>query len=187
MFTLKVVTKSWIQYQQSSPKIFKESLLQLCFEFIDLDGNYGYMICIWLKLTGTFIEAWASDEILHHVKEFILMQHNSLHVKVLMRKKQKLISWARSEYGHITKLAKLVLNRSLLWHCHNLGQTVFNFGHHVEFEIFRIWNQLHIYRVFKKTHLKEMCDFLSLKMLLLALALIKTKNHHLFDPLVRKC
>ena len=31
------------------------------------------------------------------------------------------------------------------------------------------------YRVSKKTHLKEMCDFLSLKMLPLALALIKTK------------
>ena len=39
----------------------------------------------------------------------------------------------------------------------------------------------------KKTHLKEMCDFLTLKMLPLTLALIKTKNRHLFDPLVRKC
>ena len=39
----------------------------------------------------------------------------------------------------------------------------------------------------KKTLLKEMCDFLTLKMLPLALALIKTKNCHLFDPLVRKC
>ena len=39
----------------------------------------------------------------------------------------------------------------------------------------------------KKTLLKEMCDFLTLKMLSLALALIKTKNSHLFDPLVRKC
>ena len=37
----------------------------------------------------------------------------------------------------------------------------------------------------KKTHLKEMCDFLTLKMLPLALALIKTKNRHLFDPMVR--
>ena len=39
----------------------------------------------------------------------------------------------------------------------------------------------------KKTHLKEMCDLLTLKMLPLTLALIKTKNRHLFDPLVRKC
>ena len=39
----------------------------------------------------------------------------------------------------------------------------------------------------KKTPLKDMCDFLTLKMLPLALALIKTKNRHLFDPLVRKC
>ena len=39
----------------------------------------------------------------------------------------------------------------------------------------------------KKTPLKEMCDFLTLKMLPLALVLIKTKNRHLFDPLVRKC
>ena len=39
----------------------------------------------------------------------------------------------------------------------------------------------------KKTHLKEMCDFLTLKMLPLALALIKTNNRHLFYPLVRKC
>ena len=37
----------------------------------------------------------------------------------------------------------------------------------------------------KKTPLKEMCDFLTLKMLPLALALIKTKNRHLFDPLVK--
>ena len=43
-----------------------------------------------------------------------------------------------------------------------------------------------IYRVSKKTHLKEMCDFLTLKMLILALALIKTKNRHLFDPLIKK-
>ena len=35
--------------------------------------------------------------------------------------------------------------------------------------------------------LKEMYDFLTLKMLLLALVLIKTKNRHLIDPLVRKC
>ena len=39
----------------------------------------------------------------------------------------------------------------------------------------------------KKTLLKEICDFLTLKMLPLALALIKTKNRHLFYPLVRKC
>ena len=39
----------------------------------------------------------------------------------------------------------------------------------------------------KKTLLKEMCDFLTLKMLPLALALIKTKNRHLFAPLVKKC
>ena len=32
------------------------------------------------------------------------------------------------------------------------------------------------------THLKEMCDFLTLKMLPLAQALIKTKNRHLYDP-----
>ena len=38
---------------------------------------------------------------------------------------------------------------------------------------------------FKKTHLKEMCDFLTLKRLPLGLALIKTKNRHLFDPLVK--
>ena len=38
----------------------------------------------------------------------------------------------------------------------------------------------------KKMSVKEMFDFLTLKMLPLALALIKTKNHHLFDPLVRK-
>ena len=37
----------------------------------------------------------------------------------------------------------------------------------------------------KKTPLKEMCNFLTLKMLPLALALIKTKNRHLFDPLVK--
>ena len=43
------------------------------------------------------------------------------------------------------------------------------------------------YSVSKKTHLKEMCDFLTLKMLPLALALIKTKNCHLFDPLVKNC
>ena len=35
--------------------------------------------------------------------------------------------------------------------------------------------------------LKEMCDFLTLKMLPMALALIKTKNRHLFDPLVKNC
>ena len=39
----------------------------------------------------------------------------------------------------------------------------------------------------KKMSVKEMFDFLTLKMLPLALALIKTKNRHLFDPLVRKC
>ena len=39
----------------------------------------------------------------------------------------------------------------------------------------------------KKTLLKEMCDFLTLKMLPLDLALIKTKNCHLFDPSVRRC
>ena len=38
---------------------------------------------------------------------------------------------------------------------------------------------------FKKPLLKEICDFLTLKMLQFALALIKTKNRHLFDPLVR--
>jgi len=32
-----------------------------------------------------------------------------------------------------------------------------------------------------------MCDLLTLKMLQMDLALIKTKNHNLFDPLVRKC
>jgi len=32
-----------------------------------------------------------------------------------------------------------------------------------------------------------MCDFLTLKMLQLALALIKAKNRHLFDPLVKNC
>ena len=37
--------------------------------------------------------------------------------------------------------------------------------------------------VWKKSHLKEMCDFLTQKMLPLALVLIKTKNCHLFDPL----
>ena len=37
----------------------------------------------------------------------------------------------------------------------------------------------------KKTPLKEMCDFFTLKMLPLALALIKTKNRHLFDLLVK--
>jgi len=37
----------------------------------------------------------------------------------------------------------------------------------------------------KKTPFKEMCDFLTLKMLPLAPALIKTKNRHLFDPLVK--
>ena len=31
MFTLKVATKTWIQYQRPSPKIFEDSLLQLCF------------------------------------------------------------------------------------------------------------------------------------------------------------
>jgi len=35
-------------------------------------------------------------------------------------------------------------------------------------------------------HLKEMCDFLTLEMLPLALALIKTGNRHLFNPLVKK-
>jgi len=37
--------------------------------------------------------------------------------------------------------------------------------------------------VFKKTHLKEMTDFLTLKMLPVALALIKPKKRHLFAPL----
>ena len=37
----------------------------------------------------------------------------------------------------------------------------------------------------KKTPLKEMCDFLTLKMLPLALALIKTKICHLFDPFLK--
>ena len=41
--------------------------------------------------------------------------------------------------------------------------------------------------VLKKRILRKMCNFLSLKMLQLALALIKTKNRHLLDPLVRKC
>ena len=40
---------------------------------------------------------------------------------------------------------------------------------------------------FKKSFLRIFSDFLTLKMLALALALIKTKNRHLFDPLVRKC
>ena len=39
----------------------------------------------------------------------------------------------------------------------------------------------------KKMSVKEMFDFLTLKMLPLALALIKTKNRHLFDPLVKNC
>ena len=30
LFTLKAATKSWIQHQQPSPKIFKEPSLQLC-------------------------------------------------------------------------------------------------------------------------------------------------------------
>ena len=37
--------------------------------------------------------------------------------------------------------------------------------------------------VLKKRILRKMCNFLSLKMLQLALALIKTKNRHLFDLL----
>ena len=41
--------------------------------------------------------------------------------------------------------------------------------------------------VSKKTPLKEMCDFLTLKMLPLALALIETKNRHLFDPWDKNC
>ena len=50
----------------------------------------------------------------------------------------------------------------------------------------KYYNHHQIYRVSqKKTPLKEMCDFLTLKMLPLALALIKTKNCHLFDPLVK--
>ena len=48
----------------------------------------------------------------------------------------------------------------------------------------QLWNS-YLYSVSKKTPLKEMCDFLTLKMLPLALALIKTKNRHLFDPLVK--
>ena len=39
----------------------------------------------------------------------------------------------------------------------------------------------------KKMSVKEMFDFLTLKMLPLALALIKTKNCNLFDPLVKNC
>ena len=43
-----------------------------------------------------------------------------------------------------------------------------------------------LYRVhLKKTPIKDMCDSLTLKMLPLALALIKTNNRHLFDPLVK--
>ena len=38
-----------------------------------------------------------------------------------------------------------------------------------------------------KTLVKDKCDFLTLKLLPLALALTKTNNCHLFDPLVRKC
>ena len=45
--------------------------------------------------------------------------------------------------------------------------------------------QYHNTGCLKKKHLKEMCDFLTLKMLPLALALIRTKNRHLFDPLVK--
>ena len=43
------------------------------------------------------------------------------------------------------------------------------------------------YRVHQKKLLKDICYFLTLKKLPLALALIKTKNRHPFDPLVRNC
>ena len=46
-----------------------------------------------------------------------------------------------------------------------------------------VWESVSKYRVSKKMSLKEMFDFLTLKMLPLALALFKTKNCHLFDPL----
>ena len=39
----------------------------------------------------------------------------------------------------------------------------------------------------KKPHLQEICGFVTLKILPLALALIKPKNRHLFVQLVRKC
>ena len=39
---------------------------------------------------------------------------------------------------------------------------------------------------FKNNNDKEMCDFLTIKKLPLALALIKTKNRHLYDSLVKK-
>ena len=52
-------------------------------------------------------------------------------------------------------------------------------------DILKAIHETKIQCVSKKTPLKEMCDFLTLKMLPLALALIKTKNHHLFDPLVK--
>lgn len=42
-----------------------------------------------------------------------------------------------------------------------------------------------LYSGFKKTHLKEMTDFLTLKMLPVALALIKPKKRHLLAPLVQ--
>ena len=43
----------------------------------------------------------------------------------------------------------------------------------------------HNTRCFKKTHLKEMTDFLTLKMSPVALALIKPKKRHLLAPLVK--
>ena len=42
-----------------------------------------------------------------------------------------------------------------------------------------------IYSVSQKMFIKEMCHFLTQKMLPIALALIKTQNFYLFDPLVK--
>ena len=37
---MKVATKLWIQYQQPSPKIFEKSLLQICYQCIDIQWFY---------------------------------------------------------------------------------------------------------------------------------------------------
>ena len=50
---------------------------------------------------------------------------------------------------------------------------------------FDILNIKYIYRVSEKTHHKAMFDFLTLKMLPVALVLIKPKKDHLLAPLVK--
>ena len=50
-----------------------------------------------------------------------------------------------------------------------------------------IWTNFWLIHMHQKKLLKDMYYFLTLKKLPLALALMKTKNRHPFDPLVRNC